>query len=218
MSENRRNLFVSRLLEWFKNHGRNYPWRRDTDPYRVLVAEIMLQRTKADQVLPVYRSFLKRFPGPESIVNAAPGEVERFFSMLGLRWRAERVRKLAKTLVLKYGGHIPKSRGELLSLPGVGEYVADAVLCFAYGKSVAVVDANVCRVIRRVFGLKARGEARRDPGFRRLADWLLPRDRAKEFNWAMIDFASMVCTPRKPKCDRCPLSNICMHASKSGGR
>jgi len=217
VSGNKREVIISRLLEWFEDHGRVYPWRQDTDPYRVLMAEIMLQRTKADQVLPVYRSFLKKFPNPESIVNAAPGEVERFFSMLGLRWRAERVRKLAEALVLKYRGHIPDTRKELLSLPGVGEYVADAVLCFAYGRNVAVVDANVCRVIRRIFGLKARGEARRDPRFRRVADWLLPRNRAKEFNWAMIDFAAMVCSPRKPKCDGCPLSDICMHASKNRG-
>ena len=217
MSGNKREVIVSRLLEWFEDHGRVYPWRQDTDPYRVLMAEIMLQRTKADQVLPVYRSFLKKFPNPESIVNAASEEVERFFSMLGLKWRAEKVRKLAEALVLKYRGDIPDTRKELLSLPGVGEYVADAVLCFAYGRNVAVVDANVCRVIRRVFGLKARGEARRDPRFRRVADWLLPRNRAKEFNWAMIDFAAMVCTPRKPKCDGCPLSDICMYASKNHG-
>lgn len=214
MDKDKTGAIVSRLLEWFEKHGRVYPWRRDTDPYRILIAEIMLQRTKADQVLPVYLSFLERFPDLESIVNAPPEEVERFFSMLGLKWRAEKVRRLAETIIREHGGRIPDTRRDLLSLPGIGEYIADAILCFAYGRSVAVIDANVCRVIGRIFGLKARGEARRDPRFRRAAQQLVPREKAREFNWAMIDLASLICTPRNPRCASCPLKQVCMHGMK----
>jgi len=202
---------VSLLLKWFKKHGRNYPWRENTKPYFVLIAEIMLQRTKADQVLPVYKSFIKKFPDPVALARAPPEEIDGVFSRLGLRWRAEKVRSLASVLVSDYGGQIPDVREKLLSLPGVGEYAADAVLCFAYSRDVAVIDANVCRVIGRLLGLKAQGEARRDPKFRNAAQQLIPRGKAKEFNWALIDLAAMICTPRKPKCEICPLSCVCLY-------
>jgi A/G-specific adenine glycosylase len=197
------------LLKWFRKHGRNYPWRRKRDPYHVLMAEIMLQRTKADQVMPVYRSFLRKFPDPYVLADATSKEIGDVFAKLGLRWRAKKVKKLARALILQHNGRIPDSREKLLSLPGVGEYTADAVLCFAYGKDVAVIDANVCRVIERVFGIKSCGEARRDPQFRQIAQRLVPPKRAREFNWAIIDLAALVCTPRNPKCAECPLRKLC---------
>lgn len=207
----------SRLLEWFEKHGRKYPWRKNISPYRVLMAEIMLQRTKADQVLPVYSLFLKKYPTPRALAGAAPEDIEKAFARLGLRWRGEKVKKMAEALVSRYGGNIPRGRDELLSLPGVGEYVADAVLCFAYGEDRAVVDANVCRVIGRIFGLKAKGEARRNPVFRERAQELLPAGNARKFNWAMIDLAALVCTPRNPKCAVCPLEGMCLHGREKGG-
>jgi A/G-specific adenine glycosylase len=92
--------------------------------------------------------------------------------------------------------------------------MADAVLAFAYGKDVAVVDANVCRILERVFGLEARGEARRDPRFRRIVQEIVPKGRAKEFNWAMIDFAALICTPRSPGCPKCPVREMCRYRKK----
>jgi A/G-specific adenine glycosylase len=197
------------LLRWFRRHGRNYPWRKKKDPYRVLIAEIMLQRTKADQVMPVYQLFLRKFPDPHTLADAAPEEIDGIFAMLGLKWRAGKVKELAKVLVSQYNGRVPCSREELLSLPGVGEYVANAVLCFAYGMDVAVIDANVCRVIGRVFGVKPRGEARRDSRFRQIAQRLVPPKEARKFNWALIDFAALICTPQNPRCDECPLQELC---------
>jgi len=197
------------LLKWFRKHGRDYPWRNETDPYRVMIAEIMLQRTKADQVMPVYQLFLRKFPDPYALADAPSEEIEDIFAMLGLKWRAKKVEELARVLVSRYNGQIPRSREELLSLPGVGEYIADAVLCFAYSMNVAVVDVNVCRVIRRVFGVKPRGEARRDSRFRRIAQRLVPPKETRKFNWAIIDFAALVCTPQKPKCGECPLQELC---------
>jgi A/G-specific adenine glycosylase len=197
------------LLEWFRRHGRDYPWRKEMDPYRVLIAEIMLQRTKADQVMPVYQLFLRKFPDPRALADANSEEIEGVFAMLGLKWRARKVRELARVLTSQYNGRVPCSREELLSLPGVGEYVADAVLCFAYGMEVAVIDANVCRVIGRVFGVKPRGEARRDSRFRQIARRLVPPKEARKFNWAILDFAAIICTPQNPKCDQCPLQGLC---------
>jgi len=209
---------TSLLLEWFRKHGRDYPWRKEKNPYRILIAEIMLQRTKADQVVPVYKLFLARFPNIRVLAQASYEEIEYFFAMLGLRWRARKIKELAEMLDKRFNGQIPCSREVLLSLPGIGEYIADAVLCFACGVNVAVVDANVCRVISRVFGIKPRGEARRDPVFRHIAQRLLPPEKVKEFNWAIIDFAALVCTPRNPKCAECPLRPYCSYNKKLSKR
>lgn len=171
----------------------------------------MLQRTKADQVEPVYLKFIDVFPSPEILNRASEDEIAEYFSRLGLLWRTRMVKGLAQELVDRFNGKVPQSRKDLLSLPAVGEYMADAVLCFAYGEDVAVVDANVCRILERVFGIVAKGEARRDRRFRSLAQELAPSRRAKEFNWAMIDFAALVCTPRNPKHDICPMTGFCSY-------
>ena len=199
------------LLEWYEKNGRDYPWRRSRDPYKVLIAEIMLQRTKADQVLPVYVSFIRKFPSVQKLSKAPSKEIRSYFDRLGLMWRAELVKRLAGELMTRFGGRMPENRDELLSLPSVGEYMADAVLSFARGKDVAVIDANVCRVIGRIFGLKSRGEARRDRRFRDIAQRLVPKGKARKLNWAIIDFAALTCTPRNPRCYECPLLEHCSY-------
>ena len=202
------------LLRWYQENGRSYVWRRKKDAYEILMAEIMLQRTKADQVEPVYLNFIKKFPSAQRLDEATEEEIGEYFGRLGLLWRTKLVKCLAEKLVDRYGGEIPKRRDLLISLPAVGEYIADAVLCFAYGQDVAVVDANVCRVIERAFGIMAKGEARRDRRFRSLAQEIVPLGRASEFNWAMIDFAALVCTPRNPKHDICPMNKNCSYYQK----
>jgi len=203
-----------RIINWWKNNKRDYPWRRERDPYRILIAEIMLQRTKADQVVPVYLEFLKKYPTVHDLARASVEDVETYFARLGLRWRALRVVKMAKYIVEKMRGVIPDRREELLKVPMIGDYMADAILAFAYGRNVAVVDSNVVRVIERIFGIKPRGEARRDPRFRSIAQKILPKGRARKYNWAIIDFAAKVCTPRNPKCEMCPLKDMCRYAER----
>jgi len=214
ISHEKIRIIREELLSWFKKNGRDYPWRRTKDPYKILIAEIMLQRTKADQALPVYEEFIERFPDPVSLSRADPGVVRSYFLRLGLLWRADLIIKLATELIERFEGKIPSDRKDLLSLPSIGDYIADAVLSFAYGKDVPVIDSNVCRVLRRIFGLKPRGEARRDKRFRALARLLVPPDRSREFNWAIIDFASMVCAPKRPRCGKCPLKPICLYAGE----
>ena len=119
---------------------------------------------------------------------------------------------LAKDIAQRFDEKIPEDKKDLLSLPGGGEYVAGAVLCFAFGKNVSIVDSNVCRVVGRVFGIEAKGEARRDPNFRQIVDSILPEGNAKEFNWAIIDLAALICLPRKPLCGVCPLNEVCKYA------
>jgi len=203
-----------RLLEWWYRNRRDYPWRHESDPYRILIAEIMLQRTKAEQVVPVYLEFLRRYPTIGDLAAADLSDVEAFFSRLGLKWRASKVIEMARYIVEKLGGRIPDERDKLLEIPMIGEYIADAVLAFAYGKDVAVVDANVVRIIERVLCMKPRGEARRDPRFRAVANMMLPQGKAREFNWAMIDFSALICRPQNPRCDECPLRDLCCYAKK----
>jgi len=210
--------FAELLLEWYQKNGRSYAWRRKNDPYEILIAEIMLQRTKADQVEPVYLSFIRTFPTPKELNDASRKEVETHFAKLGLMWRAVLVKSLAAELVTRFDERVPSNREQLLSLSSVGEYIADAVLSFAYGRDVAVVDANVCRILGRVFGLEARGEARRDPRFREIAQNTLPHGKAKQFNWAMIDFGALVCTPRNPSCGICPILPICDYGQEHHAR
>ena len=204
-------VFTELLLKWYRKNGRSYIWRKKKDPYSVLMAEIMLQRTKADQVEPVYMDFMRRFPDVRELNRATEKEIGEYFGRLGLLWRTRLVKRLAGELADRFGGRVPEDRNELLSLPAVGDYMADAVLSFVWGRDVAVVDANVCRVVGRVFGLTARGEARRNRRFRRVAQELVPSGEAKEFNWAMIDFAALICTPRNPKCGGCPMNEFCFY-------
>jgi A/G-specific adenine glycosylase len=201
--------FCSLLLNWYFVHDkRSFPWRKSKDPYKILVAELMLQRTKANQVVPAFLSFVERFPSVSALGTANLSEIQGYFSKLGLFWRAKNIARLAEKLG-DFEGKVPRNRDQLMSLPGVGDYVADAVRCFAFGEEVVIIDSNVCRILGRVFGLKPKGEARRDSTYRETANSLLPNDRHREFNWALIDHASMICTPRNPKCKICPLNSIC---------
>lgn len=200
----------SQLLEWyFKEDTRSFPWRLTEDPYSILVAEMMLQRTKAKQVVPVFLSFMKRFPSLDALSEADLTEIEKYFSKLGLLWRAKKFKFMADKISRDFKGQVPKKKDQLLSIPGVGEYVSDAVLCFAYREDTAIVDSNVCRVLGRIFGLKVKGEARRDPVYKQIAERLVPKGRCREFNWALIDYAHEICTPQNPKCIVCSLDSIC---------
>lgn len=207
---------VRRLLYWYEKHGRSYPWRQTRDPYRVLVTEMMLQRTKSDQVARIYTEFLQKYPNPSALANSELEEVERLLLPLGLRWRARKIWELGRALMERFNGVVPDSYEELLTLPGVGQYAAAAVLCFAYGKNLPVIDANVCRVVSRIFNLKPAGEARRD---RRLVQKIqdlhayVPPEKCPQYNWAILDLAAMVCLPRKPLCPNCPLNDVCLYAA-----
>lgn len=206
---------VSRLLEWFRVHGRDFPWRRTRDPYAVLVAEKMLQRTRSEQVAPVYTRFLERYPDPATLAGAPPEEVEELLEPLGLRWRAKKIWELARAAVQLFGGRIPADRRALLALPGVGEYAASAVLCFAYGEDVPVIDSNVVRVVTRLYGLRPRGEARRNRTLIEAVNRLhaaVPPGKSREYNWALLDLGATVCLPRNPKCTLCSLRPLCAYA------
>ncbi len=199
-----------RLLRWWGVRGRDYPWRRTRDPYRVAVAELLLRRTRADTARGVYERFVGRFPDPESLAGAAPGEILRMLRPLGLRWRARNIVAISRIL-RKHSCPVGFFRDprRLSSLPGVGEYVASAVACFALGRRVAVVDANTARIAARVLGLEDTGEPRRSPPVRRFLQAMAGVRRARDVNFGLIDLGAMVCVAGTPRCSVCPIEADC---------
>jgi len=208
--------FSSFLLEWWEKNKRDFPWRRTSDPYAVLIAELLLRKTTAKQVERVYIAFLARYPNSESLSRASEAEIEELLKPLGMEHRrAKLLVELGKALLKKHKGSVPDNMEDLLQLPGVGAYAANAVLCFAYGKNTVIVDTNAVRVFQRVFGFRSKKQRPRDdPALWEFAKSIAPSDRVREFNFAIIDFAYSICTAKKPRCHLCPMKSFCDYVKK----
>jgi A/G-specific adenine glycosylase len=202
--------FQSRLLAWFRAHRRELPWRSDRDPYRVWVAEIMLQQTRIAAVIPYYERFLRRFPDARALSRARQPEVLKFWSGLGYYSRARNLHAAAKTIVAQHGSEFPRELEAALSLPGIGRYTAAAVLSIAYDEPLAVLDGNVARVLARLGAV--RGDLRAPRAWRSLsetAQQLLAREAASDWNQALMELGETICTPQSPRCEVCPISRWC---------
>ena len=210
MNDTQRAYLAPRLLAWYADHGRDLPWRRTRDPYRLWVAEVMLQQTQVATVIPYYERFLARFPMVEALAAASLDEVLKLWEGLGYYARARRLHAAARQVVGEFGGRLPETVDELLSLPGIGPYTAGAIASIAYGQDAPALDGNVRRVLSRVFAVEQ--DVMRGVGQRRLwqlAESLLPLGRAGDFNQALMDLGATVCTPRAPSCRLCPLTKNC---------
>jgi A/G-specific adenine glycosylase len=202
--------FQRRLLRWYARHGRDLPWRRTRDAYSVLVSEIMLHQTQVSRVIPKYHEFLARYPTLECLAAAPAAEVKRTWRPLGYNFRPVRLRQIARETLARYGGRLPDDPRILRTLNGVGRYTAGAIAAFAFGRDAAVLDTNVRRVLSRVFvGPRARRQTGGDRRYWDLAEALLPRGRAYDFNQALMDFGATWCTPRRPRCTGCPIRSLC---------
>jgi len=204
--------FRSKIMHWFDSKGRDYPWRETSDPFKVLVAEMMLRRTKADQVKTVYDRLFAEYPDVEAMAKAEDEKLEQILYPLGLKWRMPAFSLVAREVREKYECKVPETREELTTLPGVGEYVAGAVLSVAYGKKEWIVDSNIVRVFRRYFGVKTSKEGRRDKHVVEMARVYSSGRNPRKANLAILDFTALVCTPKSPNCERCPLSMSCQYA------
>lgn len=201
------------LLKWFKKNGRNFFWRVHSDPYTVLMAEILLKKTSAEAVNRFLPYFLESYGSIGKLYETPETELVHMLGPLGLSsQRAKQINGLARVLVQSYDSKIPCSRDELLKLPGIGEYTAGALLSFSFGRPEAIVDTNVARVIIRVWGVEpSRCEARRSPEVWDKARQLVnaqPKQAAR-INWALLDLGALICRPCRPKCDECPLNGNC---------
>jgi A/G-specific adenine glycosylase len=198
------NKLRGALLAWYDQNRRSLPWRKDRDPYRVWVSEIMLQQTRVAAVLEHYQRFLRRFPKVQTLAAARESSVLSVWSGLGYYHRARRMRQAAKVIVSERSGEFPRTAEEWRKLPGIGRYTAAAIASIAFGAAAAVVDGNVERVLERVFG---RSEVREGTWLR--AETLLDRERPGDFNQAMMELGATLCVPRAPHCPRCPLNRWC---------
>ncbi|MGH2346903.1 MAG: A/G-specific adenine glycosylase [Chloroflexota bacterium] len=201
------------VLQWYGTQGRDLPWRHTRDPYRVLVSEMMLQQTQVDRVLPKYAEFTARFPSFADLAAAPDAEVIRAWQGLGYNLRAVRLHRIAKQVVERYGGMLPATLPELLTLAGIGPYTAAAVACFAFGLPEPVLDTNVRRVLGRI-ALGPDGPRAAPTTLWALARRMLPRDAAYDWNQALMDLGARVCLERRPMCLICPAQPWCAAAGK----
>jgi A/G-specific adenine glycosylase len=198
-----------RLLAWYARNRRRLPWRETRDPYRIWVSEVMLQQTQVRTALPYYRHFLERLPTLRALARADLGEVLKLWEGLGYYARARNLHRAAGILVAG-GGRIPDRWEDFRALPGVGSYIAAAVLSMAFDRPHAVVDGNVKRVLARLLAIAAPiNRAASHKVFQATADRLLARRRPGDFNQALMELGALVCTPAAPGCAVCPLNGRC---------
>ena len=204
-----------RVLRWFDEHARAFPWRDTRDPYAIMVAEFMLQQTQTGRVAPIYDAFLKTFPDNHALAHAPAMDVIAAWKGLGYNKRAVNLQRAAQVIESEFGGVVPDDPGVLKKLPGFGEYTARAVACFAYDAQVPVVDVNVTRVLSRA----ALGKEPEDVDAKRaarLAEEWLPAGEAYRWNQALMDVGATLCRIETPLCTKCPLKAACRF--KASGR
>jgi A/G-specific adenine glycosylase len=205
-----RRRFRDRLLTWYRRHGRDLPWRKTSDPYHILVSEIMLQQTQVDRVLPKYTQWLDKYPSLEALATAPEQEVTDTWYPLGYNIRPRRLQTIARESVARYGGQLPADEETLLSFKGIGAYTAGAIRSFAFRERAAILDTNVARVLFRVF--VGDGDPKSHAMKRhlwRVSETLVPIRHVFDFNQALMDFGAMVCVARNPKCLVCPMAKSC---------
>ncbi len=202
--------FRGRLLSWYRAQGRHFPWRRrSASRYELVVAEVLLQRTRAETVAGFFRSFVRRYPSWRALARATEPEMEEFLKPIGLwRRRARSLVALARAVGAR-GGRFPRRREEIENLPAVGQYVANAVELFCHGLARPLLDGNMARVLERVFGPRKLADIRYDPYLQALAREVVDADSAREVNWAVLDLAALVCRGRAPRCGECPVLGVC---------
>jgi|ACXJ01.1.fsa_nt_gi A/G-specific adenine glycosylase len=211
-----KDAFAELLLEWYFENRYSYPWRYTNNPFLVLVSEFLLQQTKSDDAVEPYKTLIGSYRSVEELAEADISFLRELFQRLGLFYRAGRLLSAARFIVSEYGGLVPSTIEELLRIPGVGLYTANAVICFGFSRRAAVVDTNVIRIYSRVFQLKSSySRPRQDRRIWEFADSMLPDHGCADFNYALLDFGRLVCRSRNPRCSDCPLQKLCLYRKTS---
>lgn len=202
--------FQEKLLAWYKANGRNFPWRKKSiSNYQKVICEVLLQRTKAETISKFFPAFIKKYPSWKSITESSVAELEETLKPIGLyRQRAGRLHKLALEMK-KRGGRIPNDYEELQTIPMMGQYIANAAMTVVHDQQYPLLDVNMARVLERYFGPRKLADIRHDPYLQALAYSIADTDDAKQMNWAILDFAAVICQTQRPKCLKCVLSLSC---------
>ncbi len=199
--------FQRRLIDWYRKHGRDLPWRRTRDPYAILVSEVMLQQTQVQRAMLYYDKFLQRYPTVADLAGATEGEVRETWEGLGYYARARNLQRTAQKIVEEHNGRFPKNPEALTALPGIGQYTAGAVLSFAFRRNAAILDTNAARVLTRFFALPP--EQQTASFLWTVARQVTPSGKAHLFNQAIMDLGATICVARTPRCAVCPLRTVC---------
>ena len=206
----RKAHIVERLVAWYRKHKRELPWRGAT-PYAVWVSEIMLQQTQVVTVIPFFLRFMERFPTVEALSEAPIEEVLKYWAGLGYYARARNLHRAAQAVAERFGGALPQTAAEIESLPGIGRYTSGAILSIAFSVRRPLVDANVIRVLSRIFGLRGDPKsAINQAALWSLAEQLVPVEFPGDFNQGLMELGALVCSPADPKCEHCPLLADCV--------
>jgi A/G-specific adenine glycosylase len=199
------------LFAWYSRHGRDLPWRKGRDPYKIWVSEVMLQQTRVDTVIPYYERWMEKFPDLETFVDAEIGGVLRLWEGMGYYRRVHNMQRTAQVLTAQYDGRFPRDVKELQRLPGIGPYTAAAIAAIAFNLPTIALDGNLRRVISRLFDYDQ--DVRSPEGEEYLVECalaLMPSGTSSTFNQALMDLGAMICTPRGPDCETCPVASFCM--------
>jgi A/G-specific adenine glycosylase len=202
-----RNFFVN----WYEDHGRDFPWRQiGVSPFALLVTEMLLRQTQAGAVSKLWHEFFQRYPDAQALAQADKNVLFTHLKVLGLaEQRSLALISAASWLVEHHGGEVPDSSGELIKIPHVGMYVVNAVLCFAFKRDIEIVDTNVLRFYARYYGLAVKPDIRRNPEIWGLAKASLPPEEVQEHNYGLLDFTAEICRTKMPRCPVCPLATSC---------
>ena len=202
--------FQQNLLAWYTESGRDLPWRQTSDPYQILVSEIMLHQTQVDRVLPKYLQWIRTYPSFQALAAAPLSEVEALWRPLGYNFRPIRLHNIAQRVIDEFNGQLPNTLEELTAIKGIGRYTAGAILSFAFHKDAPIVDTNIRRVIQRLFNIQ--GNSFRAPAKKhiwQIAEAMIPQGHAYTFNQAIMDFGALVCVARNPHCQTCFMNGHC---------
>ncbi|MEX0719031.1 MAG: A/G-specific adenine glycosylase [Balneolaceae bacterium] len=205
--------FSANLLNWYKDHKREMPWRGELDPYKIWVSEIMLQQTRVDQAWPYFQNFISQFPTVFDLAKAEQQQVLKAWEGLGYYSRARNLHFASRDVAENYGGKLPQNYDEIIKLKGIGPYTAAAITSIAFNKANAVVDGNVIRVLTRYFGIEDDTRSNKTRNLvQEFASELIDTKRPGDFNQALMELGSVVCTPTKPTCSSCPVQAKCSAA------
>lgn len=216
-SEPELKAFREALLSWWHREGIAYPWRSYRDPWRILLTEILLRKTNAEKVRRLIDPILERLKTPSAALELAEEELISLLQPFGMqRMKAKQIRRAAE-IITQEGEEVLREAERCARLPGVGPYITNAVLCFAFEQPAPVVDTNVIRVLLRVFGLRSvRSRPREDPYIWKAARLLTSPDSPRQYSWALLDLGKKLCRPRRPKCVECPLAFMCWWRQRYG--
>jgi A/G-specific adenine glycosylase len=210
ISQNKIFFFQENIIKWFNENGRDFPWRKkNLTPYQLVIAEVLLQRTKAETISKFYPLFLKKYPSWKSLNKTRLAALEKVLKPIGLyKQRAALLKKLAKEMIL-LKGILPKEKAKIEKLPFAGQYITNAILQFVYNKPAPLLDINMARVLERFFEPRKLSDIRYDSYLQELAWKIIDHKKSKKINWGILDYAAKICTIKNPSCIKCALRIKC---------